>query len=105
MMPEFSYEVSLNGDLKIRCETNSYPPATTVWTLRSEDYMDGVDVSTLNNSTFALNNLGSATNRTLTIDGVLNLTNLQYEDDGNFTCVVSNRYGSDAQWTRLRVKS
>lgn len=105
--PEFSFEVLLNRASfdEIRCATRSFPPANVMWTLRSEDFSNGKDVADINSSSFALNTLGSLDTLTLTIDGVINMTNLQYNDDGNFTCICSNRYGSSAQWARLRVKS
>lgn len=108
--PDFSFEVILNSDSarlfdEIRCETTSFPAAEVVWTLDSDDY-DFQDVSNITNGDrFRLVNSGSIDNVTMTTNAIINMTNLQYTDDGNFTCTATNKYLSKAQWAVLRVKS
>jgi len=104
---EFSLEVKLNRDYydKIRCATMSFPAAQVQWTLQSEDFPGATNLRDVNDTSFALDNLGSLEALTLTFNGVINMTNLGYEDDGLFTCNCSNRYGHSVQSTRLRVKS
>ena len=101
---EFSKDVDFNTRHydEINCEAETFPPSTVSWVLVSEDYEDGVDVAKLDQ--FELLETGSAVNLTLTFNSTIQMTNLQYEDDGNFTCVASNGHGSNSRWFRLRVK-
>ena len=110
VVPDFSFEVIFNQGSarqfdRIRCEAISFPAARVEWILTSEDYIDGRSVSNITTGQFNLMNSGSSEALTLTINGIINMTNLQYEDDGEFTCTVMNMFGSEDQSTRLRVKS
>ena len=107
--PEFSFEVTFNSGSaqefnKIRCETTSFPSAEVVWILNSENYVSQ-NVANITTGRFTLENSGSLDNVTRTFNAIIKMTDLQYDDDGNFTCIAKNIYSSSAQWAILRVKS
>ena len=87
----------------MRCETTTFPPTDVTWILISEDYPEpGTDVAEL--TQFNLTSSGSMGNFNLTRNAIVAMTNLTFEDDGNFTCYASNVFAESRRSFRLRVK-
>jgi hypothetical protein len=114
--PEFSTEITFGSDEArnfsegFRCDTNTFPPADVTWKLVNEEYpcsdeMCGVDVLTMNETfNFSVADSGVEEDMTLTINANLMMANLQYDQDGNFTCIASNGHSVASRSFRLRVK-
>lgn len=103
--PEFSIEIVLKSDEarsynRIRCEAFSFPPASVTWILTSEDYPNGTNL--LNLEQFNLTTSGE--NFTFSENAIVEMRNLRFEDDGNFTCIVENGEAVATRYFRLRVK-
>lgn len=113
---EFSVEIIFYDDnprlniTNLHCETFSFPPARVTWVLSSHDiFPKGVNLSELpaqrNGGRFSTMDTGNITEVTLTFNGQLILTNLTYDDDGFFTCFVTNEFLTISSAVRVRVKS
>lgn len=113
--PEFSKEVTFDSGraqnyTEIKCETDTFPPAKVSWLLISDEYpcpsssACGRDVARLESTGFSLLNSGSRENLSLSIGAIIEMLNLQYEEDGNFTCTADNGYASASRTFILRVK-
>ncbi len=108
---EFSLEVIFGTEsaqvfTRIRCETEAFPPATVEWNIVSTEYPgSGENLANINNSRLTLVDTGTLESINKTFNGLVNFTDLQYTDDGNFTCTASNEFGSASQAYVLRVKS
>lgn len=102
---EFSIDIVLKTDEArsfdgIRCEALSFPPAIVSWILTSEDYPNGTNLLSLEQ----FNLTDSGENLTLSTDAIVEMRNLRFEDDGNFTCIVENGVAVSTRYFRLRVK-
>ena len=115
--PEFSFEVTFGTGAarnysRLNCESTTFPPATVTWKLVSEDHpcpnedvedKCGVNVITLDDVVF-LPSTGNEENLTLTNDAIVRFLDVQYDQDGRFTCTVENDLMSSTRSFTLRVK-
>ena len=92
----------------IKCKTKSFPPAEVTWKLVSDEFPgDGENLMEVNLSAdgrIMLIDDGSFDSLTKSFNSTVVWTDLQYSDDGNFTCTASNGYAKSSQWYNLRVK-
>ena len=122
---EFSIEIIFNtGDAEnlteIRCETKTFPPSSVSWLLINEEYpceeeeeegegegerrRCGIKVQDLDFDNLMLLDYGTMENLTLSTNAIIEMLNLQYDNDGNFTCTAENGYHSETRTFILRVK-
>lgn len=115
-VPEFSSEVILTTSRArnftgFSCNTDTFPPARVSWVLVNEEFpcndeKCGVDVASLNDTFLNVEfvNSGREDNLTLSLYAKLHLLNLQFNQDGDFTCTADNGQASSTRRFRLRVK-
>lgn len=122
---EFSIEITFNSGAaenltKIRCETKTFPPSSVSWVLVNEEHpceeeeegeeggRCGINVQqvvNLRNFNLMLLDYGTKENLTLSTNAIIEMLDLQYDNDGNFTCTADNGYQSETRTFILRVKS
>ena len=106
-----------DGDsmVSLRCVYRAFPNANIRWSFRGPKQVNATPIresdytilninDTVEGRNFTNAQVAMTTDDTLTLGGLLIISNVTYDDDGTYICTAFNNYGEASYGIRLRVR-